>query len=276
MESAHLGLLYVIATPIGNVEDISLRARRIIAEVSHFIVEDTREAKKLLALVDIPLAGKEFHSYASHNIKEATRRAISLLVRGCDLALLTDRGTPTVSDPGAILVEDARERGMRVVPIPGPSCVTTSLSVSGFDASRFLFLGFVPRKGKPRLEFFETLEASSYPICFLESPRRIRKTMRDLKERMPLANVVIARELTKQFETISSNRVGDLNIDDIPELGEFTLVFSNEKPTLKPTDLEKDIKLKLASDKEWAKSVSKIHGISSSEAYNALQKGRRV
>lgn len=129
--------LYIIATPLGNRDDITLRAQAKIQELEYFFVEDTREFQKLLSLLGIENATKKYHSYASHNMKEATAMALRFLAEGKDIGFLTDRGTPAISDPGALLVQKARAAGFSITPIPGPSSVTTLMSVSGMTDGRF-------------------------------------------------------------------------------------------------------------------------------------------
>lgn len=268
--------LFIIGTPIGNLEDLTLRARRVLTELTHFMAEDTRESRRLLELSAIPLHGKQFYSYALHNMKAATETALEILRSGQSVGLMSDRGTPAVSDPGALLVAGALAEGIRVVPIPGVSSVTTALSVCGHDASQFLFLGFVPTQATARKSFVEAILQSPRVVCFFEAPHRIRETLRILKEAAPSASLFIARELTKQFESLTYVKISEIDPEKVPELGEFTLVFSQEVPSMTtPSALEDWIRLRLTSDKEWAKEAGKSLDIAANEAYNALQKSRQ-
>ena len=197
-----MGTLYVVATPIGNLEDIAMRAVRILAEVDLIACEDTRVTKRLLERhqISTPLV-----SYHQHSSLQRTREMIRLLKEGKEVALVTDAGTPGISDPGRRLVTAAAEEGVRIIPVPGPSAVTAALSVSGFSADSFLFLGFLPRrKGRKRL--MEQIDTSAYTVVLFESKFRIRKTLEEIARLDSFADctrrVVVCRELTKRFETV--------------------------------------------------------------------------
>ncbi len=276
METARQPTLYVIGTPIGNLEDLTPRARRYLGTLTEWVVEDTREARKLLELCGIAPGGKRFHSYAAHNMKEATETAIAILLEGRDMGFLTDRGTPCISDPGALLVARAQELGIRVTPIPGVSSITTALSVCGMNASGFVFKGFPPTQDSKLREFFESIKTSELPICFLESPHRIHATLNRLKSAAPDSIIFIGRELTKQFETLVKLKLRELEIESIPALGEFTLIVWGESapPIAGANRLTEEISLRLSSDKEWAKIISKELGVSSSDVYNSLQRAK--
>ncbi|MBI1861230.1 MAG: 16S rRNA (cytidine(1402)-2'-O)-methyltransferase [Deltaproteobacteria bacterium] len=275
MDSQRTSRLLIIGTPIGNLEDLTPRARRTLSELSHLMAEDTRETRRLLELVGIPLEGKTLHSYATHNMKAATEFAIRLLEKGESVGLVSDRGMPGISDPGALLVKAASEAGFPVVPIPGVSSVTTALSVCGVEASEFLFLGFVPTQSSSKKEFFERLALSQHPVCFFEAPHRIAKTLIDIKAELPHGSLLIARELSKQFETITWTSLSSLDVSSIPELGEFTLVFFQDTPrSTQPTALDEWVTLRLKSDKDWAKAAGQALGVAANEAYNALQRAR--
>src|SRR3989338_5747613 len=150
--------LYMIATPIGNLEDLTLRARRLFTELQYFFAEDSREFKKLLNTLTIALQDKHIFSYASHNMKEATNQAIQLLRQGTSVGFVSDRGTPGISDPGAELVQRAQSEGIRVVPVPGPSALSAILSVSGLSDGRVYFQGFLPKTGKERRQLFDSVQ----------------------------------------------------------------------------------------------------------------------
>ena len=277
MDSARLARLFIVATPIGNLEDLTPRARRVLSDLNHIIAEDTREARKLFELSNISTESKKFLSFAAHNMKASNERAINLLRQNIDLALISDRGTPGISDPGAMLVFAARAEGFTIIPIPGACSVTTALSVSGLDASRSLFLGFLPHSGSKRQESMEQLRTAKIPVCLLEAPHRIRKTVLTLKELLPDGMLFLARELTKRFETLQWGRLMDIDVGAIPEMGEFTLVISNTTDSSQPpNELEKHIEIKLASDKAWAKAISKMAGVSAQKAYNSLQLARTM
>ncbi len=193
--------LYIIATPIGNLEDITLRALRILGEVDTILCEDTRVAGKLLAKYEIK---KPLVSYHAQSGAMKVEKIIALLGEGKNLALVSDAGTPTISDPGSLLVSQVREHfgdTVSLVPIPGPSASVAALSVSGLPASEFLFLGFLPHK-KGRETLFKEIAASERTVVFYESPHRIIKTLESLEKHAPGKTIVIAREITKIHEEI--------------------------------------------------------------------------
>lgn len=198
--------LYIVATPIGNLEDITLRAIRILKEVDLILCEDTRVTKRLLAKYEI---SKPTMSYHAQSKLSKVDKIIALLEEGKNLALVSDAGTPTISDPGCMLVAQIREKfgdGVAITPIPGPSAVLSALSVSGFPTSEFLFLGFLPHK-KGRETLFKEIAASQRTIVFYESPHRIMKTLESLNTHLGVAisgkrkrQILVAREITKIYE----------------------------------------------------------------------------
>lgn len=194
-----IGTLYIVATPIGNLEDITLRAIRILKEVDMILCEDTRTTKNLLNKYEIVNKTMSYHAHST-DAKESV--IIQMLKDGKNLALVSDAGTPCISDPGVMLVANVRkELGVEaiVVPIPGPSALISALSASGISSAEFVFLGFLPHK-KGRETLFREIALSKRVIVFYESTHRIMKTLASLDEHAPSMKVVIARELTKQFE----------------------------------------------------------------------------
>ncbi len=185
------GTLYVIATPIGNLEDLSPRARRLLGEVHVIAAEDTRVTRRLLAHADLhtPLT-----AYHAHSAPERAEALIRRLEAGEDVALVTDAGTPGISDPGGLLVRQAAAAGCPVVPIPGPSAVAAALSASGLDPSRFVFEGFLPRKGGERRRQIQTLRNLPHTLVFFEAPGRVAETLRDLLSVLGDREAVLARE----------------------------------------------------------------------------------
>ena len=193
------GTLYIVATPIGNLEDITFRALRILKEVDYILCEDTRTTKKLLNRYEIKTKTISYHAHST-SAKESS--IINMLKEGNNLALVSDAGTPCISDPGVLLVANVRkELGVdaKVVPIPGPSAIISALSASGIPSSEFVFLGFLPHK-KGRETLFKEIAISKRTIVFYESTHRIMKTLVSLDIYSPDCIVVIAREITKQFE----------------------------------------------------------------------------
>ncbi|MDP3982237.1 MAG: 16S rRNA (cytidine(1402)-2'-O)-methyltransferase [bacterium] len=194
------GTLFVVATPIGNLEDISPRALRTLQEVDVILCEDTRKTSKLLSRYSIETS---LLSYHQHSREEKMKRVLTLLQEEKNVALVTDSGTPGISDPGNELISFLlfQDTFLRVIPIPGASAVTALASVSGFPMNAFLFLGFAPHK-KGRKTFFKKAMESEHSVILYESPHRIIKTLQEMREIDGERQMVVGRELTKQFETI--------------------------------------------------------------------------
>jgi 16S rRNA (cytidine1402-2'-O)-methyltransferase len=214
------GTLFVVATPIGNLEDLSFRALRTLREVDLIAAEDTRRTSKLLAHYEIRKSMVSLHEHNEH--REAPRLA-ARLERGESIALVTDAGTPGISDPGARLVRLARERHVPVSPIPGPSAVMAALSVSGFPADRFAFLGFPPRSGSARREWLAKAKAEPSVLVLFEAPHRIRKTLDDLVDIFGTRPIQVHRELSKINEELVIYTNNDA-VRSVTELGEFVVV----------------------------------------------------
>ena len=190
------GTLSVVATPIGNLEDITLRAIRVLSECEYVLCEDTRVTGKLLKHHNIEAKMKRYDAHASEKVYE---EILSDLAEGKHIALVSDAGTPGVSDPGVLLVAGARGAGARVDTIPGASAVTAAFSIAGLEGNQFSFLGFVPQK-KGRQTFFKELAGYDHPVIFFESTHRIIKTLESLQTEYPNTQVHLGRELTKMYE----------------------------------------------------------------------------
>lgn len=221
------GTLYVVATPIGNLEDITLRALRILKEVDVVFCEDTRVTKKLLNAYDI-----SYERLRSLNARTEERKIgaiLKLLEDGRDVALVSDAGTPTISDPGSRLVRAAHEAGRAVIAIPGPSALIAALSISGLPASEFLFLGFLPHK-KGREKLFKEIAEEKRTVVFYESPHRIAKTLTSLAEYLGAREIVVAREITKLHEEVTRGTAGEirehLSQNKNKTRGEFVLMVA--------------------------------------------------
>jgi 16S rRNA (cytidine1402-2'-O)-methyltransferase len=217
------GSLYLVATPIGNLEDITLRGLRVLREVALIAAEDTRHTQQLLSAYAITA---RLMSYREQNHAAASVRICEVLGAGMDVALTTDAGTPGLSDPGAALVAEVVARGFRVVPVPGPSAVIAALTASGLPTDRFLFLGFLPRKVGTVRKLLETLSKEVCTLVIYESPHRLGKTLSLLAEVLGARQAVVVRELTKQHETFDRGTLAEL----APRyhegtLGEVTLVI---------------------------------------------------
>lgn len=202
------GVLYVVATPIGNLEDISQRALRILGEVDLIAAEDTRHSRRLLQhyAIDTPL-----RSYHDFNEEQAGERLLEILQSGQDVALISDAGTPLINDPGYRLVRAAHEQDIRVVPVPGPSALIAALSAAGLPTDRFLFAGYPPVKQAARSDSFASLAGETATLVFYEVPHRIRACLTDAVEVFgPEREAVLAREITKRFETIRKRTLVEL------------------------------------------------------------------
>lgn len=222
------GTLYVVATPIGNLQDITLRALDILRSVDAIAAEDTRNTSHLLNHFAI---GAKLMALHEHNEYQAAARLIEMLQSGKSLALVSDAGTPAVSDPGAHLVARVREAGFRVVPIPGANAAISAFSAAGITAPHFLFYGFLPHSSSGRKRELATLKGLPYSLVFYESPHRIVASMADLREVLGGGRTVtIARELTKLFETIHTCTLEAaldwLEADQNRQKGEFVLLVS--------------------------------------------------
>jgi 16S rRNA (cytidine1402-2'-O)-methyltransferase len=220
------GTLYVVATPIGNLEDITLRALRILKEVDYILCEDTRVTGKLLAHYEVE---KTMHRYDAHSSPKQQSLILKDLEDGKSIALLSDAGTPGVSDPGVHIIDQiyAKKVDAVVVAVPGASAVTAAFSISGIVGNQFTFLGFVPHK-KGRVSFFDTVSTAVLPVIFLESTHRILKTLESLSVTCPHKTVVVAREMTKLHEEVvrdtPANALAYLEAHSVKQKGEFVLI----------------------------------------------------
>jgi 16S rRNA (cytidine1402-2'-O)-methyltransferase len=217
------GTLYVVATPIGNLEDITLRALRVLKEVALIAAEDTRTTRKLLSHYDIhtPLT-----SYHEHTPSAKEERLLDSLVRQ-DIALVTEAGMPGISDPGVRLIRGAVERGYTVVPVPGPSAVTTAVAVSGLPADTFLYVGFLPRDAAERVALLKSVAPLPHTLVAFESPHRLRASLNDLADVLGDRQIVICRELTKVYEEVWRGTTSEAlrHFEIVEPRGEFTLVI---------------------------------------------------
>lgn len=221
------GTLFVVATPIGNLEDITLRALRVLKEAGLIAAEDTRHTKKLLAHfgIDTPLT-----SYHEHNEREKAGLITGKLLSGTDVALVSDAGTPGISDPGYRLIKLAIEKGIKVVPVPGASAIVSLVSVSGLPTDEFTFKGFLPVKEGEAKRLLLEMKGKAGTFVFYESPRRLARTLQLVLETCGDINVVVGRELTKLHEEIMRGPVSSI-LSGLPEdvKGEITLILRTEE-----------------------------------------------
>ncbi len=218
--------LYIIATPIGNLEDITFRAVRILKEVDLVLAENVMKARNLLKKYQIDT---KIIKYEQHSLSRVLDRLVFTLKEGKNIALISEAGTPGISDPGNELIEALYKKleNISIIPIPGPSSVSAAASIAGISMQRFLFLGFVPKKGQ---KFFNELLEQKLPVIFFETPYRIVKTLEKINGLAPNAYLVVMRELTKQFETVYRGKAKEI-IEQLLKTstkGEFVIVFKKE------------------------------------------------
>ncbi|MBI5658313.1 MAG: 16S rRNA (cytidine(1402)-2'-O)-methyltransferase [Nitrosomonadales bacterium] len=223
--------LYVVATPIGNLRDISLRALDVLASAGAVAAEDTRNTLHLLN--HYGLAANRLLALHRHNERDAAEKIVALLAQGLPVAMVSDAGTPAISDPGALVVEAVRAAGHRVIPVPGANAAVAALSASGLPAPHFLFYGFLPGKPSARRRELQALAALPYTLVFYEAPHRILECVSDLREIFGgERQIALARELTKMFEHIHRCALAEatdwLNSDPDNRRGEFVLLVSGE------------------------------------------------
>ncbi|MDI5889778.1 16S rRNA (cytidine(1402)-2'-O)-methyltransferase [Halomonas rhizosphaerae] len=231
MSDTLTGSLYVVATPIGNLDDLSPRAARVLGEVAVIAAEDTRHSGRLLRHLGLSRPMLSLHE---HNEAARVDALDARLVAGEDIALVSDAGTPLISDPGFVLVRELRARGRRIVPVPGPCALVAALSAAGLPTDRFLFQGFLPAKGGARRGRLEALASREETLVFYESPHRIRDTLADLATTLGARRVVLARELTKAFETFLDGSAAELltRMEEDPDQarGEFVVMVAGAGP----------------------------------------------
>jgi 16S rRNA (cytidine1402-2'-O)-methyltransferase len=270
------GTLYVVATPLGNLGDLSPRAADTLKRVAVVAAEDTRHSKPLLHHVG---STAELISFHEHSSDRALERILRILADGRDVAFITDAGTPVISDPGVALVARARERGIQVVTIPGPTAVAASLSVSGIGGDRYLFLGFLPRKGSDRRRLLLTAASSEWTVVMFEAPNRVTQLLADLAEVCgPERQAAVSRELTKVFEETRAGTLQELSehYAEAPVRGEVTVVLSGtgkqraEAPCPDAGERAKALLAEGLSRKDVANKLVEETGISRNTAYRLV------
>lgn len=254
------GKLFVVATPIGNLQDITLRALEVLKSVSAIASEDTRVSSKLLNHFGIR---KRLISNFKENEAKRVAEITEILEKGEDVALISDAGTPLISDPGRILVHSLRENGYEVIPIPGASSLTAALSVCGFEDHPFVFFGFVPKKEGEKKEIIEELKTVIYTAVFFESPYRIRKTLQMFYENFPERDLFVAREMTKKFESYLVNP----EPQSVLEKGEFVIILS-------PSKIEAAEIVEKSVEEKYRQLVEK--GMSHNQAVKELSKQLKI
>ena len=268
------GTLFIVATPIGNLDDITFRAVEILKSIDIILAEDTRHSKKLLKHLNIVKPIRAFHE---HNEREKTKAIIDELHSGKSIALISDAGTPLISDPGYFLVAQAKKEGLRVAPIPGASALIAALSASGLASDSFTFLGFLPSKKTARVKLLKSLVSRAETSIFYESPKRILATLTDMHSIFGGSReVCLAKELTKLFETIQTDSIPNLikylTTDQNHQKGEFViLVSANDKIDIAEAEAQLDSLLPILCAEmgasKAAKLAAKITGIDKKKCY---------
>ena len=268
------GKLYLVATPIGNLEDITLRALKTLKEVDIIAAEDTRHTLQLLNHFEI---SKPLISYHRHNEEVKTKELINLLLEGKNIALVSDAGTPVISDPGEEVVKTAIKNNIEIIPIPGACALITALISSGLDSKEFTFIGFLPLNKKLRKEKLEEIEKSTKTLILYEAPHKIKATLEDLSKITEERQIVLARELTKIHEEFIKGTAKELQekLENIK--GEFVIVIeanknekNNETEILNNLTLEEHYKIyeeQGLDKKEIIKKIAKDRNVSKNEIY---------
>ncbi|NLG36535.1 MAG: 16S rRNA (cytidine(1402)-2'-O)-methyltransferase [Clostridiales bacterium] len=270
------GTLYITGTPIGNLEDITMRALRILGVVDIVAAEDTRRTRALLTHFGL---SRKLVSYHEHNRREAGERLLAELAKGRDVALVTDAGMPCVSDPGWELVRDARQIGIPVTVVPGPAALTAAAALSGLDAGRFVFEGFLPRERREREQRLRAMAAQDRAIVLYEAPHRLARTLADLLDALGDRCAALCGELTKMHERVTVERLSalsDMFAQQEPR-GEYVLVIEGQQvrepaPEWKALTLEQHIRVMMATGlqkKEAVREVARLRGIPKSQVYEA-------
>jgi 16S rRNA (cytidine1402-2'-O)-methyltransferase len=266
------GTLYLVATPIGNLADLTERAATTLRSVQHVAAEDTRRTRGLLSHLGI--TGKDLHTLDANASERAVAKIVTLLREGNAVAFVTDAGTPGVSDPGRALVNAAVAAGAPITSLPGASAVTTAVALSGLVAGPFVFLGFLPRQGSGRKELLERVARETWPVVLFEAPHRIHETLVDLAADCPERAAALCRELTKLHEEVLRGSLRELAAVEREWLGEIVLVLGEAAalPVAGSSDEELRISARAlleggASVKAVAQHLSEISGRSRREVY---------
>jgi len=270
------GTLYIVATPIGNLDDLSPRAVKVLSEVAVIAAEDTRHSGRLLQHLGV---NKPLLALHDHNERGRVQSVLERLAAGSDVALISDAGTPLISDPGYVLVREARSEGIRVSPIPGPCALVAALSAAGLPTDRFLFVGFLPAKRAGRRSALEELRKDTATLVFYESPHRILDTVADMAEILGSGReIVLGREITKAFETFYSGEAAEVLVelteDPHGSRGEFVVMVRGAEKAESglmagALDVERLLSLLMAEMplKKAAKIASELTGLGKNELY---------
>lgn len=263
------GELYIVATPIGNLEDITLRAIRILKEVDIIAAEDTRHTLKLLNHLEL---SKPLISYHRHNEEIKTEELINKLLEGKNIALVSDAGTPIISDPGGEIVKSAIKNNIKVTPVPGACAAITALIASGIDAKEFTFIGFLPQNKKNRKEKLEQIKNAEITTILYEAPHKLLQTLQDLKQVLENRKIVLARELTKIHEEYVTGTIEEIEkIIETPK-GEYVIIIDKNQKTKREVQLEGLNEISLEEHYEYYKQ----RGLEKKEIIKQIAKDRNV
>ena len=277
------GTLFVVATPIGNLEDISARALRVLGEASIVAAEDTRRTRQLLERYAIRTPTTSFHE---HNETGKSGALLARLARGERVALVTDAGTPVVSDPGQTLIRAAIDAGIRVETIPGPSAVMAALAGSGLPAETFTFLGFPPTKANDRKKWFEAVRTAGRTVIFFEAPHRIAETLHQLRATVGDCQVAVGRELTKVHEEWVRGPISKVSEALTEPRGEFTVVaeigrMADVEPSSRPVgaDILREFgertKIAGVTKRKAINVIARRHGLPPNQVYEAIERAKK-
>jgi 16S rRNA (cytidine1402-2'-O)-methyltransferase len=276
------GTLYVVATPIGNLEDVTLRALRVLREVSLIAAEDTRRTARLLQHYSISTRTTSLHE---HNERTKTSSLIARLLAGDSIALVSDAGTPLISDPGAHLVLEAHRNGIVVEPVPGPNAAIAALSATGFSKAEFIFAGFPPARSSDRIRWLERFIDEPRVVILYEAPHRIRATLQDVLDMLGNRSVALGRELTKAHSELVIKPISQHLEHELQERGEFTVVIDGASAPLRPHIPPSADQLSIemgemtnnneSTRRDAIRTLAKRHGLSNREVFDLLEQAKK-
>lgn len=278
------GTLFVVATPIGNLEDITARALRVLREVSLIAAEDTRRTAQLLARYAITTPSTSLHE---HNEERKTSSLVARLVSGADIALVSDAGTPTISDPGRRFIQGAIKADIRVETIPGPNAAVAALAASGFPVDSFHFMGFPPNRSNDRLLWFKRAREVGGTLVFYEAPHRILQTLQEFERAVGNYEALVCRELTKAHENLVRGSISQILAAGVTPIGEFTIVVNIGEttecmPAERPSDAEAFKELCHMTDNSQISRrvavgrLAKRYNLPVNEVYAAIERGKKL
>ena len=263
--------LYIVATPIGNLSDLSIRAKEVLEMADVIAAEDTRETKKLFSLIGVS-CNKKFIAYEDHFEEDRLQEIITLINDGKKVALVSDAGSPLISDPGFKLVRECRRQNIKITTVPGCCAVISALQLSGLPTNRFMFAGFVPNKDKARIDFFDELKNINSTLVVYETAIRILKTLNAIKETMKNREISVVREITKIYEECIYGTIDEVikKIEEKPIKGEVVVVISPPlEDDISCIDIEKELKTELEKStlKDAVKKISEKYKIKKNDVY---------